>query len=134
MLLCVCLVLTGCQGGVLGDDRDDTAEPTTLEPLREPAVHPGLTAGLQVVVSTDERVRVTGTEQSNRGTVYDETFTERGYVRFDDGRVFCENGAYDVVLRVNGAVQWGRTVRHYESYDLRVVDSGSVVVESHATA
>lgn len=128
------LVLAGCAGSLpVGSQPDGT--PTAATPtLAEPAVHSGLTAGLTLYTHQPVHATVTELGPGGRGVVVDRTYADQPIVEFGDGPTFRENGDYRVVLEVNGTVRWTETIRHYEYYELRVVENGSVEVEGHSTA
>lgn len=124
-IVCALLFLSGCAG--------NPQTPTQTGTLTEAGVHPGLTADVDVVSDANAPVRVTIVEMgvTGRGTVLDRTYT--GVVDVED-EVFRENGDYRVTIRVNGTVRWDRTVKHFETVELRVAENGTVSVTSHTIA
>lgn len=135
VLLCVLVLVAGCATVSTGDG-PTSGEPTGTPTLTPADAHPGLTADLAVRVDTHRQTTVQVTELGGggRGVVFEETGDAPRTLRFGGGSVVRENGRYRVVVRVNGTVRWERTVRHFESYELRVERNGTVTVVSQAIA
>lgn len=129
-VVCLCLVFTGCSGAPLTEGSSGT--PT----LTDAARHPGLTATLDIEISTTDVVHITVTELGDRGrgVVFDRTYSEVTSVTFDEENVFREDGSYQVTIRVNESVRWDERMRHFESYEIAVLQNGGVEVESHSVA
>lgn len=59
--------------------------------------------------------------------VLNRTYTERyGVHDFDPVMRPCSD--YQAVIRVDGEVKWNRTIRHYEGYEMRVEENGTVSI------
>ncbi|WP_424019255.1 hypothetical protein ACOZ4N_07215 [Halorientalis pallida] len=125
------MVLSGCSG------YDPTTAPESdAGAFTEPDVHPGLTATVDIQNLARAPVHITITElnENGRGVVLGRTYDDRTTIEFDKKDVFRENGDYRVEIRVNGTIEWNRTVQHFESYELRVETNGTVSVVTHAVA
>jgi hypothetical protein len=130
-MIALLMILAGCSGY-----NPSTTPEGDAGPFTEPDVHPGLTAAVDIQNLARAPVNITITElhENGRGVVLDRTYDDRMMIEFDEKDVFRENGEYRVEIRVNGTVEWNRTVQHFESYELRVENNGTVAVVSHALA
>lgn len=63
--------------------------------------------------------------------MFNRTYSEVTSITFDEENVFREDGSYQVTIRVNESVRWDERVRHFESYEIDVLQNGGVVIESH---
>lgn len=138
VILLVLVVVAGCVGGPADRDTAATTTPTTTTdtdlPTLTPAdVHPNLTASLEIHHFTEATIHVTVVEVPTGRTVVDRTLRDDESVT-DLDSAFRENGDYEVTIRVDGQVRWAETVDHFEGYELRVHENGSVSVESHSMA
>lgn len=134
--LALLVLTTGCLGGPVDRDASPTPTATTdtdLPTLTPADVHPDLTASLEIHHFTEATVHVTVVEVSTDRTVVDRTLPEDESVT-DLDSAFREDGDYEVTIRVDGQVRWAETVDHFEGYELRVHENGSVTVESHSMA
>ena len=66
--------------------------------------------------------------------MFNRTYSEVTSITFDEENVFREDGSYQVTIRVNESVRWDERVRHFKSYEIDVLQNGSVVIESHSIA
>ena len=131
VIIALMMLLAGCSGY-----NPSTTPETDTGPFTEPDVHPGLTANLDIQNLALAPVHITITErhENGRGIVLDRTYNDRTTIEFEEKDVFRENGEYRVEIRVNGTIEWNRTVKHFESYELRVENNGTVAVVTHAVA
>lgn len=132
-LLCLLVLVAGCSGsGPTGDSQ--TVDST--ESFTEPVAHPGMTADVDVRNLALAPVHITIIElnENGRGVVLDETYTDKVAIELDEDDVFRVNGRYRVTVRIDGTVRWNTTVEHYEGYELRIENNGSVTVTTHAMA
>ena len=91
LVLGICILLAGCSGQSIGGQ-----SPT------ETKRHPGLTANLEVEISTTQvtQVKIRELGESGRGEVYNETHSEVRRIDFSENNVFRENRAYQVTILV----------------------------------
>lgn len=129
-LICLLVLITGCSA--IPSD----GPPSSNATLTEPDKHPGLTAQVEIQISTTDSVQIEAVElgEQGRGTVFNKTFAEVTRVSFDKNNVFRKNRAYQITIQVNDSVKWDKKVKHFESYELKVEQDGNVVVESHSIA
>ena len=125
LVLSVCILLTGCSGQPIGGQ-----SPTDTKR------HPGLTANLEVEISTTQvtQVKIRELGESERGEVYNETYSEVRRIDFGENNVFRENRAYQVTILVGDKKKWAEDIKHYEDYRLEIRTNGSVEVKEHTTA
>ena len=125
LVLSVCILLTGCSGQPIGGQ-----SPT------ETKRHSGLTANLEVEISTTQatQVRIRELGESGRGEVYNETYSEVDRIDFGENNVFRENRAYRVSIFVGDEKEWTENIKHYEQHRLEIRTNGSVEVKEHTMA
>lgn len=128
VLTVVLFIVAGCTTtGPMGGPASET--PT------DPEAHAGMTADVDIRSLALDPVTIIITETSNngRGVVLNRTYTNVT-IEFGDGTLLRKNAEYRVLIRVNGTTRWNETVEHFESYELRIENNGSVTVRSHAMA
>lgn len=105
-------------------------------PFTEPEHHPGGTAYVNIENPHHVPVHITITElnENGRGVVLDRTYDRETIVFDGDKDVFRKNGKYQVEIRVNGTIEWDRTIKHYIGYTLRIENNGTVTELGRRTA
>lgn len=122
-LLCIILVITaGCTlPSVPPESTPETTTPT-CEPYRA-------TASLELALPSNRTVRVNVQERGTGELVLNRTYTgeTQPAVEFNgQNGVFEPATDYQVRIRMDGSVEWNRTVRRNERWHLRAYANGTV--------
>lgn len=128
-LPCIVLLITaGCTSPSGGPSDGTPVSPVSTSETATSTCEPG-TAELELALPYNRTVRVTVHELGTEEVVHDQTYSgeTRPAVTFD-GRngVFEPATDYQVRVRMDGSVEWNRTVRRNEWWRIRAYANGTV--------